>query len=346
MNLKITSTLIILCGFTILKADTYLIDFDVSMGKNDKVMGQHFEALEKQFNNSDTKWFEWLSYEKSPPKNPDAAYSLLKETYNNYRQEIFNKHKMQTGPGHCNDRIPKIFHQIWVGPNPFPEKYKRWQKTWQSIPGWQYKLWTDKEVENFPLINQAAYNQETNFGARADILRLEILYREGGVYIDTDFECVKPAMFNILNSCYDFYCGLHPLDCKAVLLNNALIGAIPGHPIIKACIDHIPFAVNSSSPRAQQIMQRGPGLISKMAMKNMNKGYRDIIFPATFFYPLGLFEMKNKPYSLMPFNDETLEKIKNDVIKPETIAIHWWDGSWTLPSAKLQKPKSEAEKKS
>ncbi len=51
-------------------------------------------------------------------------------------------------------KIPKMIHQIWIGPHPLPEKYRAWQSTWQSLAGSTYKSWTDKEVKDFPLVNK------------------------------------------------------------------------------------------------------------------------------------------------------------------------------------------------
>jgi mannosyltransferase OCH1-like enzyme len=39
---------------------------------------------------------------------------------------------------------------------------------------------------------QAAFDRASNFGEKSDIWRYEILFRLGGVYVDTDFECVRP----------------------------------------------------------------------------------------------------------------------------------------------------------
>ncbi len=322
---KTVFALIFFWSFPGITADSMLIDFDRSMGKNDPFFGNYYRLLGKQLKLPKSKWFKGMGSVESPFR----IYSFLRTNYNQYKNESFE---------HKTERIPRIFHQIWVGPHPFPEKYKRWQKTWQNIPGWQYKLWTDKEVENYPLINKDAYYKEKNLGARADILRLEILYNEGGVYVDTDFECIKPELFSYLNNTFDFYCGLHPLDCKAILINNAIIGSIPGHPILKACIETLPHVGNGNTHYTTHVMERGPGLLSAMTLKYMNRGYKDMVFPATFFYPLGVLQMQKEPYSYLPFNDQTLERVKKDVIKPETIAIHWWDGSWGTPAAILRKP--------
>ena len=61
---------------------------------------------------------------------------------------------------------------------------------------------------------------------RADILRLELLHRHGGVYLDADFECLKP-IDPLLDG---VSCFLGLLDSGRV--SNAVIGAVPGHPLL------------------------------------------------------------------------------------------------------------------
>lgn len=312
-----TSLMIVSCiNILFLTAiDNSIIDFESSMGAHDPFFSGFYKQLVKRLDDPNNNWFKYIA----PQEHPYKLFTLLKDSYTkNSKYMCWDR----------QNRIPRIIHQIWVGPKPFPKKYMRWQKTWQSIPGWEYKLWTDRDVDTFPLINRKAYNEEKNLGARADILRMEILFREGGVYVDTDFECIKPQMFDVLNSSYDFYTALTPLDSKVLLIANGLIGAIPQHPIIKACIDGLPEITSAGLSYKMQIMKKGSGLFTLMTCKHMNNEYRDIVFPSSFFYPLGVKQLKNGSYAKLPFCDKTLTLIKQETVKPETIAFHWWEGSW------------------
>jgi hypothetical protein len=68
-----------------------------------------------------------------------------------------------------------------------------------------------------------------------------------------------------------------------------------------------------------------------------DKGYRDVIFPPTYVYPLGNKQMFKPPYDTMPWNsDEKIEKMKNDLVRPETFAIHWWQCTWCSPAANVK----------
>lgn len=301
------------------KDGLHYIDFDTSMGRDDSYLRPYYKQLLKRIDDNDDSWFRYFNQDIS-------AISMLNRLKQNYYLSTLSK-----GP---TQGVPKIVHQIWVGDRPLPKKYKKWQKTWQSIPGWSYKLWTDKEAETLTLINRKLYDEETNMGARSDILRLEILYKEGGVYVDTDFECLKPELLDVLNNTHDFYCGLQPIDYSVLVINNAIIGSVPGHPIIKACIDNLPYQKTTLHEPNAKIVANGPGLFTRMTLHYMNKGYSDMIFPPTFFYPLGARQLKTKPYVKMAA-DDTHEEIKNVVVKPESIAIHWWDASWAEPNANI-----------
>ena len=146
--------------------------------------------------------------------------------------------------------IPKIIHHIWLG-SPFPDHLVALRQTWQrhhDSTEWQMQLWDDDAIASFGLMNYEAYNAATNFGEKSDIARYEILYRLGGVYVDTDFECISalddlhewpssraaPSGYPSLRP-VELYTGLAntKLECE---VNNGIIGAVPQHPILARAI--------------------------------------------------------------------------------------------------------------
>jgi inositol phosphorylceramide mannosyltransferase catalytic subunit len=129
--------------------------------------------------------------------------------------------------------IPLIFHQIWVGPEPFPEEFARYQETWpRQNPGWELRFWTD---DNLPkgLRRPEVYDPSRSPFERADILRLEVVLQFGGVHVDADFECLRPIEPLIEN--VEFFIGYR----KPGHVNGALFGAIPGHPILEHALGEI-----------------------------------------------------------------------------------------------------------
>jgi mannosyltransferase OCH1-like enzyme len=129
--------------------------------------------------------------------------------------------------------IPRVFHQVWVGPNPLPEAFARYQQTWlDHHPGWELRFWTE---ENLPegLRRAEVYERLRVPAERSDILRLELLWRFGGVYVDTDFEClrsIEPLIAEV-----DFFVA----DIERGRANNAIIGAVAKHRILDRAIDEM-----------------------------------------------------------------------------------------------------------
>jgi mannosyltransferase OCH1-like enzyme len=135
--------------------------------------------------------------------------------------------------GYPNVLIPRIFHQIWVGPDPFPEDYARYQQTWlDRHPGWELRFWSE---ENLPgdLRRPEAAERLRAPAERANILRLEVLWRFGGVYVDTDFECLRSIEPLIDDS--ELFISL----AKPGRVNNALMGSVAGHPVLGELLDLI-----------------------------------------------------------------------------------------------------------
>lgn len=54
------------------------------------------------------------------------------------------------------------------------------------------RLWTSETVAKLKLYNQEAFDHASNYGEQSDILRYELLYLYGGVYVDTDMQAVRP----------------------------------------------------------------------------------------------------------------------------------------------------------
>lgn len=88
--------------------------------------------------------------------------------------------------------IPKIIHQLWIGPNPAPLK---WMDTWKEFnPGWEYRLWDNKAILHRQWINQRHLNNYYDHGlwhGVSDVCTYEILFNHGGFMIGADAICLS-----------------------------------------------------------------------------------------------------------------------------------------------------------
>lgn len=90
-------------------------------------------------------------------------------------------------------RIPKIIHYCWFGKGEMPEAAKKYIESWKkNCPNYIIKEWNE---DNFDITSnkyvQQAYESK-KYAFVTDYVRLFALYNEGGIYMDTDVEVLKP----------------------------------------------------------------------------------------------------------------------------------------------------------
>jgi len=227
-------------------------------------------------------------------------------------------------------KIPKIIHQIWLGSS-LPPEFDELVQTVKSMHagrGWSYKLWTDEDLKDLVLYNQRYFDEAKNAGARADLLRYELLYRYGGVYVDIDYECLQP--FDELHYLYDLYTGLEPLDSKMAKDGVSLVAARPGHPVIA----HYLRTVKDDWNKAGVVQRTGPWHWTKSFIAAAGRGgNRDIAFPATYFYPMGAHEKDAR-------DEEGMHKKREEWIKQGAYAIHHFANSWFFSPGRRERFKN------
>lgn len=151
--------------------------------------------------------------------------------------------------------IPTKIHFIWVGPKEFPSESLKNVYSWiEKHPEFEIYFWSDRErvlphtsmqlrlVSDFKwLFLKELFLDSNNYAEQSDLLRYEILYQEGGVYVDHDVECFKP--FTQFVNLFDLFCGLEfphkPIAETSITVCNNIIGAHPKHPILKKTIEMV-----------------------------------------------------------------------------------------------------------
>lgn len=212
--------------------------------------------------------------------------------------------------------IPRIIHRIWLGPKPLPAEFAAFGETWAALhPGWEMRLWTDANLP--PLANQALFDSAPSFAAKADILRYELLLQFGGVYVDTDFECLK-NIEPLLAGVECFVAQQKDLEAdfgKFCYVNNALIGAAPGHPLFRDLVESLPQHMASLPPDVPASYLTGPHYLTTVLQSHPEVK----IFPAKFFYPY-----------------TATERWRRHEEFPEAYAVH----HWTLSDVAVNRIKS------
>ena len=130
--------------------------------------------------------------------------------------------------------IPKIIHYCWFGDNIPGELEQKCITSWFKIlPDYEFKCWDNECLKDFDnkYFRQAVEAKKWAFVS--DYVRLVALWNEGGIYLDTDEEIIKP-LDEFLN--HDFVIGSQRCGSSKEI-SPALIGCVPHHEIIGHLLD-------------------------------------------------------------------------------------------------------------
>lgn len=174
-------------------------------------------------------------------------------------------------------RIPKVIHQVWLGPEPPPVALLR---SWaERHPGWEYRLWTE-HTRPRPLRNEAQFNAAPRLCGKADILRYEVLLAHGGVYADADMRSLRP--FTDDDRRHAFFSVYEDEGRRPGLVNNCLIGCEPGSPVIAAAVDAVARLTPRELAETPAWVATGPTLLTK-CLEGASGAH---IFPSAEFVPV------------------------------------------------------------
>lgn len=151
--------------------------------------------------------------------------------YNSSRNAL-KKYIPQNLKIYSEPRIPKVIHYCWFGKNPIPDRYKIWMESWNKFcPDYEVKLWNEQNYD----LSQNEYMLQAyeagKWGFVPDYARVDIIYKYGGIYLDTDVEIIQ-SLDELLYQ--DAFVGFERNDF--VNLGQGF-GAVKGHPVIREMRD-------------------------------------------------------------------------------------------------------------
>jgi hypothetical protein len=176
--------------------------------------------------------------------------------------------------------IPRIIHHIWIGPDPLPEEHRPWIESWKRHhPSWEHRLWTEENLPEDPIRPEVLERLRAPV-ERADILRLEILYRHGGVYVDTDVECLSP-IDDVLAE-HDFV----GVCLKPGRMTNTFIASVAAHPLLERALREVrPLQVywTLSAPPDDLKGVAGPPMLRRLVADHPDVKLLEppLLFPST-----------------------------------------------------------------
>ena len=217
--------------------------------------------------------------------------------------------------------IPRIIHQSWKSGD-IPERWHALQQTWRALhPDHDYRLWTDDDNHNFiKRHHPELLGLYDGYGLaihRAELARYLVLRHHGGIYVDLDFEALKPVDGLLAGTALLF--GLEPNSHAARkpvrdrglsrIVCNAFMASVPRHPFWDYFLD----LLAATRDEANVLDATGPFALTR-ACDSWPGAIT--IAPASLLYP---------------FDNEQIRAIAQADLKAaahNAYAIHHWSGSW------------------
>ena len=109
--------------------------------------------------------------------------------------------------------IRKTIHYCWFGEKAIPATVKKCISSWKKFcPDYEIICWNEK---NYDIDSKCAFVREAYYSKKwafvSDYARLDVVYRYGGIYLDTDVELLAP-LDDILNDGKGFF-GFEDKKC-------------------------------------------------------------------------------------------------------------------------------------
>lgn len=230
-------------------------------------------------------------------------------------------------------KIPKIIHQIYDNPAGIPDILSNISESWKKEhPTWKYRLWDHQAIQKFLADNCPqfipVYNSFPSNKQKWELLRYLILYHEGGLYVDMDYECME-SMESLLKT-HSCCLGLEPTEHakrfgKQKLIGNAMLAAIPHHPFFEKIIEQIRLLDDNKQQTRALLVSQTIGIEMINDLYRQYEPKEDItLLPADLIAPLSAQEI-----SLLLLSRETPE-MEDKVEK--ALAVHYFLGQWRLKS--------------
>lgn len=188
--------------------------------------------------------------------------------------------------------IPKILHQIWIGPKEAPTNL---MKTWKDKhPDFEYILWNEQEINNrLTLRCSEKINMISEIIGKVDIIRWEILHQYGGYFVDADSICIEP--FDDFFEGKTAFATFENENVRAGLVANGNMGFVPNHPL---CSDIIQWILSNESDKlikeTRAWFSVGPALLTRMLETGKYPDFS--IYPSHCFLPIHFTEGQGQGY--------------------------------------------------
>lgn len=206
--------------------------------------------------------------------------------------------------------IPKVVHACWFGGGQQSGLIKDCMASWnEKLSGYEIRIWTEADIGiDEPYFDALLKRKKWAFAS--DFARFWLLYRYGGIWLDTDVEVIR-SFDHLLD--HSFFTGYE----SGELIGGCVMGSVPGHPLSAAVLSALLEAFER-----RDAPENIPAVITRARQSCPAEDVT--ILPSDRFYPFN-------PYAANATRGQLLFRD----VSESTIAIHHWAATWTAAERTL-----------
>jgi hypothetical protein len=234
------------------------------------------------------------------------AYPALNLSYIKKIQQEFMNIPEPTG----SVKIPKAIHYCRFGGGQKPKFMTECIDSWRKTnPAFEIVEWNEQNYD----VRQCKYTEQAydagKFAFVSDLARLDILYRYGGIYLDTDVVLLRRLDELLYNKAFIAY-------NEWAVPNSAICGCEPSNEIFREMREDPRGHIEFLAPDGRHNLTNNSFYESKVLQKyGFKRDFTYQVINGVAVYPPCYFPQKGK----LGFNSEITEK---------TYAVHYAVGSW------------------
>ncbi len=203
--------------------------------------------------------------------------------------------------------IPKVIHYCWFGGKPLPDSAVACIESWKKFcPDYEIKEWNENtfDISCCAYVKEAAEMKKWAFVS--DYCRFYALYREGGVYMDTDVE--------LLRSIDDLQGAVVGFDRTGAVNSGSLRIAPAGDEICGRMLEsyHTDHFIKNQEPDFTTVCAREMSIFRDLGLRMDNTMQ---VVGDTTVYPAEYFDPK----------DHRTGEVH---VTEQTYSVHHYDSSW------------------
>ena len=206
--------------------------------------------------------------------------------------------------------IPKIIHYCWFGGKEKPEDVLKMIASWMKhCPDYEIKEWNETNFNiHLNRYTEEAYQQK-KWAFVSDVARLWALVHEGGIYMDTDVEVIRPLDNLLANKAFIGFEGTQ-------WIGTNLMGTEPHNAFLQAFLEDYnhrnftnPDGTLNQTTNVEEITSRFLTQHNLVRNGKQQQAGDFTVYPTDYF----------SPYDYINGKVRTTDN---------TYSIHWFSQSW------------------